>query len=349
MTYRMRITAASLAVAALALAGCSTTSPDSASTSTSGSADATSAGTDDVYDVAFIPMLVGAPYFETANAAMQEAAEEIGGINWIYQGPDTADAAKQAEIVQNMITRGVDAIVISAVDGTSVVPVLQQAMDAGIHVFTWDVDTDPEGRENYIGIGSMEDFGQHMLDTMAGLTGEQGQYALITGSLSANLLNERIDAIQAYSPEAYPDMELVSVEGADVDPDKAYTIAQNLLTAYPDIKGFISNSSEAAVGAARAVQQAGLQGEVFVTGITTPNVMKPYIADNSAQVINFWDLEKYSKLGVYAVKDLLDGYEFQEGAVDKYEGYDKLTYSGDVLLFNEFLDITSENIDQFDY
>lgn len=343
MTHRLRIGAAAVAVASLALAGCSSTSPGESTAPTA------SAGGDDAYDVAFIPMLVGAPYFETANGAMQAAAEEIGGINWIYQGPDTADAAKQAEIVQNMITRDVDAIVISAVDGTSIVPVLQQAMDAGIHVYTWDVDTDAAGRENYIGIGSMEDFGQHMLDTMADLTGETGQYAVITGSLSANLLNERIDAIEAYSADAYPDMELVSVEGADVDPDKAYTIAQNLLTAYPDLKGFISNSSEAAVGAARAVQQAGLQGDVFVTGITTPNVMKPYIADDSAQVINFWDLEKYAALGVYVVKDLLDGVQFEEGPVTSYDGYDNLTYGGDVLLFNEFLDITSENIDQFDY
>ncbi|MEA5119442.1 MAG: substrate-binding domain-containing protein, partial [Propionicimonas sp.] len=176
-----------------------------------------------------------------------------------------------------------------------------------------------------------------------------GKYAVITGSLSANLLNERIDAIKAYSASAYPDMELVSVEGADVDPDKAYTIAQNLLTAHPDLKGIISNSSEAAVGAARAVQQAGKQGQVFVTGISTPNVMKPYIADNSAQVLNFWDLEKYAKLDVQVVKDLLDGKKFSDGPVTGYDGYDKLTFSGDVLLFNEFLDITSENIDQFDY
>lgn len=343
MTHRVVTAAATLAVAALTLAACSA-GPETTTPTTGG---ATSG--DDVYDVAFIPMLVGAPYFETANNAMQEAAAEVGGINWIYQGPDTADAAKQAEIVQNMITRGVDAIVISAVDGTSVVPVLQQAMDAGIKVYTWDVDTDAEGRENYIGIGSMTDFGAHMLDSIVDQVGDEGQYAIITGSLSANLLNERIDAIEAYNAEAYPNLELVSVEGADVDPDKAYTIAQNLLTAYPDLKGIISNSSEAAVGAARAVQQAGKQGEVAVTGISTPNVMKPYIADNSAQVINFWDLEKYAKLAVFVTKDLLDGKTFAEGPVTDYSGYDKLTYSGDVLLFNEFLDFTSENIDNYDY
>jgi len=344
MTHRVVTAVAGIAVAALTLAACSAgTDTPTAPTQGGNPAD------DGVYDVAFIPMLVGAPYFETANNAMQQAAEEVGGINWIYQGSDTADAAKQAEIVQNMITRGVDAIVISAVDGTSVVPVLQQAMDAGIHVYTWDVDTDAAGRENYIGIGSMTDFGSHMLDSLVDQVGDEGQYAIITGSLSANLLNERIDAIKAYNAESYPNLELVSVEGADVDPDKAYTIAQNLLTAYPDLKGIISNSSEAAVGAARAVQQAGKQGQVAVTGISTPNVMKPYIADNSAQIINFWDLEKYAKLAVFVTKDLLDGKTFSEGAVGDYSGYDNLTYSGDVLLFNEFLDFSSANIDNYDY
>ncbi|GAA2181124.1 autoinducer 2 ABC transporter substrate-binding protein LsrB [Brooklawnia cerclae] len=342
MIKRLRVAAVAATVAALAVTGCTTGTPGGTGASAGSSDDST-------YDVAFIPMVVGAPYFETANTAMQEAAEEIGGINWIYQGPDTADAAKQSEIVQNMITRGVDAIVISAVDGTSVVPVLQQAMDAGIHVYTWDVDTDPDGRENYIGIGSMEDFGAHMVDSLVSQMGESGQYAVITGSLSANLLNERIDAIKAYSAETYPGLDLVSVEGADVDPAKAYTIAQNLLTAYPDLKGIISNSSEAAVGAARAVQQAGKQGQVYVTGISTPNVMKPYIADDSAQIINFWDLEKYAKLAVYVTKDLLDGKTYSEGTVSGYDGYDQLTYSGDVLLFNEFLDFTADNIDEYDY
>ena len=344
MKFPARLALSAFCALALAFSGCSVGTPNTSSAPQSGSPSA-----DGTYDVAFIPMLVGAPYFETANKAMQEAAKEIGGINWIYQGPDTADAAKQAEIVQNMITRKVDAIVISAVDGTSIVPVLQQAMKAGIKVYSWDVDTNPEGRDRYIGIGSMQEFGKHMLDTMANLTGKSGKYAVITGSLSANLLNERIDAIKAYSKTAYPDMQLVSVEGADVDPDKAYKIAQNLLTAHPDLKGIISNSSEAAVGAARAVQQAGKQGKVFVTGISTPNVMKPYIADNSAQVINFWDLEKYAKLDVRVVKDLLDGKTFSDGPVTGYAGYDKLSYSGDVLLFNEFLDITSENISKFNY
>lgn len=339
--HRKLSAVAAVAVAALTMTACSTATPAPSAT-TSG---------DEVYDVAYIPMLVGAPYFETANASMQEAAAEIGGINWIYQGPDTADAAKQAEIVQSMITRGVDAIVISAVDGTSIVPVLQQAMDAGIKVYTWDVDSDPAGRETYIGIGEMFDFGSHMLDTMVDQMGDSGQFALITGSLSAGLLNERIDAIQDYAASEYPDLELVSVEGADVDPDKAFSIAQNLITAYPDLKGIISNSSEAAAGAARAVQQAGLQGQVFVTGISTPNVMKPFIEDNAAQVINFWDLQKYAKLAVYITKDLLDGAEFADGPVSGYPGYDALTYTStnSVLLFNEFLDFTKDNINDFDY
>lgn len=337
-------TAAAALAAVLMLAACSS-QPPGAAPSGDGAKE------DGVYDVAYIPMLVGAPYFETANASMQKVAEEIGGINWIYQGPDSADAAKQAEIVQSMITRGVDAIVISAVDGTSIVPVLQQAMDAGIKVYSWDVDTDPAGREEYIGIGSMTDFGSHMLDSMVDQMGDSGQYALITGSLSAGLLNERIDAIKEYSASEYPDLELVSVEGADVDPDKAFSIAQNLITAYPDLKGIISNSSEAAAGAARAVQQAGLQGKVAVTGISTPNVMKPYVADNSAQVINFWDLEKYAGLSVRLTKDLLDGKKFEDGPIEGYPGYDNLTYDSKTnkLLFNEFLDFTSKNIDEYDY
>lgn len=338
MKKRLLISAALLAAATM-LGACSTTPPVVEGTSND----------DGVYDVAYIPMLVGAPYFETANRSMQEAAEEIGGINWIYQGPDTADAAKQAEIVQSMITRGVDAIVISAVDGTSIVPVLQQARDAGIKVYTWDVDTDPAGREEYIGIGSMVDFGAHMLDSMVDQMGPSGKFALITGSLSAGLLNERLDAIEEYAASEYPDLELVGIEGADVDPDKAFSIAQNLLTATPDLKGIISNSSEAAAGAARAVQQAGKQGEVFVTGISTPNAMKPFIADGSAQVVNLWDLQKYAKLAVYVTKDLLEGTSFTEGPVTGYDGYDKLTYVDGKLLFNEFLDFTSENIDDYDY
>ena len=102
------------------------------------------------YTIALIPQQVGIPYFETSNVWGTKAGEDLG-CEVIYTGPTTGDAAAQANIVQDMITKGVDCIAISPLDASAIEPVLKQAKEEGIKVITWDSDvTDTSLREAYV-------------------------------------------------------------------------------------------------------------------------------------------------------------------------------------------------------
>jgi rhamnose transport system substrate-binding protein len=77
--------------------------------------------------------------------------------------------------------------------------------------------------------------------------------------------------------EKYPEMSIASVEPGEEDLQLGIDITKNYLRANPDTAGVFGITSVALPGAAEAVEQAGLEGEVAVTGLSTPNEMKPYI------------------------------------------------------------------------
>src|SRR5687768_8267102 len=87
--------------------------------------------------IALVVKSLGNGFFDAANRGAQEAAAEIGGVEVIYTGPTTATAEGQIEIINSLISQGVDAIAVSANDPDALVPSLQRAMEAGIKVISW--------------------------------------------------------------------------------------------------------------------------------------------------------------------------------------------------------------------
>ena len=97
----------------------------------------------DSYTILFMPKLTNIPYFQSTNEGAQAVAEELG-IEVIYDGPTTADAAAQVTMLENYIAQGVDAIVVGPNDPEAMTSVLKKAKDEGILVLDWDTQADPE-------------------------------------------------------------------------------------------------------------------------------------------------------------------------------------------------------------
>lgn len=77
------------------------------------------------YKIAFVPKLIGIPYFNAMEEGGKKAAADLD-VEFIYTGPVTADVAKQSEIVDNLITQGVDAIAVAPNDPAAITPVLKK-------------------------------------------------------------------------------------------------------------------------------------------------------------------------------------------------------------------------------
>lgn len=333
------------AILALALmAGCSTNS--SAPSNSNKTNSSNGAESKKELTIAVVPKLVGIPYFNSAQQGAEQAGKDLG-VKVIYTGPTQADAAQQATFIQDLITKKVDAIAVSANDPTAIAPVLKKAQAAGIKVLTWDADAQEDARDLFVSQVSDEDLGRHIMDTMAQQINEEGEYAIITGALTASNLNTWMDWMKKQAAEKYPKMKLVSVVPADDDQQKALQQAQNLISAYPNLKGIIGNSSAAPPGAAEAVKKANKNGQIKVVGLSTPNLMKPYLKENSAQVVTLWSPKKLGYLTVAAAKQLLDGKTPTDG--QDIQNVGKVSVKGKTVIMGQPTDFTKDNVDQYDF
>src|SRR6185503_8755467 len=136
---QVAILSAVILVAALIVAGSnwwSTRSLQQQLSGSSGSAKPTS-GRKPV--IAMMPKAKGDPYFVSCKQGADEAAKELG-VELLWDGPTDLDPAKQNEVVEAWITRGVDVIAVSVENKAGISTVLRKAREKGIKVLTWDAD-----------------------------------------------------------------------------------------------------------------------------------------------------------------------------------------------------------------
>src|SRR5262245_12300426 len=132
-----------LGTLSLLLAGCSRDSseskgqPETATDKARGSATLT---------VAVMPKSKGNAYFKACRKGVDAAAKELG-VEVLWEGPTEPDPARQNEIVETWITRGVDVIAVAVENRGGISTALRKAKQKGIKVITWDSDAEPDARD----------------------------------------------------------------------------------------------------------------------------------------------------------------------------------------------------------
>ncbi|RZU41067.1 substrate-binding domain-containing protein [Edaphobacter modestus] len=247
--------------------------------------------------IAVMPKAKGDPYFLSARAGAEEAAQKLG-VDLIWDGPTSLDASLQNELVESWITRGVDAVVVAVENKGSISTVLRKARQHHIAVLTWDADAEPDARDYFLNQATPEAIANTLTDEGARLLSGKGQFAIITGALSAENQNQWIAFIKSRVAEKYPQLKLMTVLPSDDDRDKAFTQTQNILKVYREVKLVIAISAPAVPGAAEAVQQSGR--DVDVIGLSLPTICRPYIHKGVVQTIVLWNTRDLGYLTVYA-------------------------------------------------
>lgn len=298
--------------------------------------------------VAMVPKVIGSPYFDTCAEGAKKVANEFG-FELLYTGPTAADAAQQVNIIQDLISKKVDVLIVSANDAQAVAPVLKKAKTAGIKVLTYDADTTPDARDLFINQTTPEILGRHIMDNVAREIGGSGEYAILTASLTASNQNVWIKWMKDQQAAKYPDIKLVTIAPSEEDQQKAFAQTQNLVKAYPDLKGIAALSTVAEPGAAQAIEQLNLIGKVKLVGLATPNGMRQYLKSGAAQSATLWDVGKLGYLTMYMAKQLVDGKTLTDGMDVPTVG--KVQYKADnkEVIMGEPLDFTKDNVDTFNF
>ena len=297
--------------------------------------------------IAMMPKAKGDPYFVSCRKGAEEAARELG-VELIWDGPTGLDAAKQNEIVESWITRQVDVIAVSVENQASISTVLRKARERGIHVLTWDADAAPDARDFFINQATAQGIGQTLTDEAARLLKGTGEFAIVTGALSAANQNEWIKFIRQRLAEKYPGLKLATIRPSDDDRDKAFAETQTILKVFPAVKLVMAIAAPAVPGAAEAVRQTGRR-DVSVIGLSLPNISKPYIHDGVVPSIVLWSTNNLGYLTVYA-GSLLSGNKIPNGATSIQAGrLGTLEVRGSDIILGTPLIINRANVDQMDF
>lgn len=232
-------------------------------------------------------------------------------------------------------------------DPHALAPTLRKALLRDIRVLTWDADSDEDSLLYFINQATYQDIGFSLVDVMAEQIGEEGEVAIVTGSLTAANQNIWMDWMKKRIEEKYPGIDLVTTKPSEEDQQLAFQVTQDLLKAYPDLKGVFGITSVALPGAADAIRQSGKAGQVAVTGLSTPNSMRQFVKDGTVDTFVLWSPVDLGYLTVYAAKKVHETGslppQFEAGRLGTVQVTGSQVLLGPPLLFD------SENIDEFDF
>ena len=247
------------------------------------------------------------PYYDPCFEGFKAAAKQYG-ITAEYAAPQEFDIAVQVKLIEDLIVRGVDGIAISALDDKPLVPVIEQAMEAGIKVLTFDAPAPSSAQLSYIGTNN-EYAGYVGGKKIAALMGRKGKLAILQGGLGAPNLNMRREGLRKALIDVAPAIEIVTVEDIQGKFDLTVNKTEAILETYPDIKGIFGVSAYGALAAGIVIKEQGKVGEVIVAGFDDLKDTLEGIRDGSVQ---FCIAQKTFKMGWLSVERLLKAVKGEE-------------------------------------
>ena len=226
---------------------------------------------DEPYRLLAVVKTLSNEYWQTMAGGYEEAAAEKGVTIDIIDVPTEQDTEQQLNRLQTSLAQGYDAIMVSPITPTNLIPALQQATEAGIPIVNVDEKVDPAAAEEAgaelasVIASDNRDAGARAAQWMIENIPEGGQVAIIEGKAGNQSGLDRKEGFQE-AIEAAGTFEIVASQPADWDGAQALNVATNILQANPDIVGFYAANDTMALGVVEAVRAAGKLDQVAIIG-----------------------------------------------------------------------------------
>jgi len=294
------------------------------------SGDVSGDGSDGI-KIAYIVKAKSDEFWTTMEKGAYAYAEETG-VELSFQAPEKeTDVEKQVQMVENAITKGFDAIILSAADSKSLIPSIVKANDAGIPVILVNdtIDEDAlsaeDGKvETYVGID------QYEAASLAGAYAEEniedGKILYLEGVSGVKAHEDRLNGFM----DQVADFEVVASQTAKCDRNEGFNVMQNVLSANPEVNVVWSINAEMGQGAVQAIEQSGFSGkvQVFDFDATSDDIEAIKNGTLTGTVAQYPDLQ--AEAAIQACLDVLDGKTLEAHTKTKAEL------------------ITAENVEEFE-
>lgn len=298
--------------------------------------------------IATVVKIAGIQWFNRMEEGVEQYAADTGA-NAFQVGPAEADPQQQAALIEDMIAQGVNALAVVPMSPEALEPVLGRAQEAGIVVITHEaasqqnISYDIEAFVN-------EDFGANLMEQMAECMGGSGEYAVFVGSLTSQTHNQWVDGAIAHQEANYPDMTLVGDKNETFDDSQnAYQKAQEVLRAYPNVKGMQGSASTDVAGIGLAIEERGMEDASCVFGTSLPSIAEQYLETGAVDGIGFWD----PSIAGYAMNKVaqmvMDGEEVTDGMDLGLPGYESVSLDGKVIFGQAWVNVNADNMADYPF
>jgi inositol transport system substrate-binding protein len=239
--------------------------------------------------------------------ALQAKAKELGVE--IIEVDGMGSGEKQVGQVENFITQGVDAIILQPIEKDATVPAVEMANNAKIPIVVVNAMTANIQKANaYVG---SEDVvaGRLEMEEMAKRMGGKGNIVIIHGPWGNSAEQQRTQGIKEVLKK-YPDIKIVFEQTGNWDRAQGLSVMENVLSSGKVVNALISQNDEMAIGAYKAIEAAGKQKEILVSGIDAIADALTFVKEGKLACTVFQDAKGQGALSVKIAADLAAGKKY---------------------------------------
>jgi ribose transport system substrate-binding protein len=256
--------------------------------------------------IAVIPKGVSHHFWQSVKAGADAAGKDLN-VDIIWKGAaQETDIAGQINIVEDMINRKVDGIVLAPSHGDSLVPMVERAQNQNIPVTIFDSGISTEKYLSYVSTDNRRG-GEVAAERMGEKLGGKGKVAILGVKKGSVSTDEREQGFESTIKQKFPGIQIVQWLYGEANATKSLSVAEDILTAHPDLNGLFASNESSIVGAVRAVRQRNLGGKVLLVGFDSSPDLVQNIKEGAIDSLVLQNPFKMGYEGVQTVVDKLAG------------------------------------------
>lgn len=252
--------------------------------------------------IAVIPKATSHVFWISVQAGALAAGREFG-VDVLWNGPASeTEYSRQIQILDSVVARRVDGIVIAAAERKALVPAVDRAVAAGIPVTVFDSGLESDNYMTFLATNNKEG-GALAARELARLTGGEGDVALLMHAPGSQSTMDREQGFEETIAREFPKIRIVARQFGQSDRARARAAAENFLAGHPQLKGIFASAEPGSVGAALAVKARELQDKVAVVGFDSSESL---IEDLKSGAIDALVVQDPFRIGFDSVRTIVD-------------------------------------------
>jgi ribose transport system substrate-binding protein len=264
------------------------------------------------YEVAVIVKATSSDFWQYVIIGAENAAKDNPAIHVTTYGPPSeADMDKQLSILEDVISRKPDGIVISSTSSDATVPALEQAYDAGIKIVTIDNKVKTDKVHSFLATDNVEGGGKIAQELVDGLKAKgiplKGKVGFISAMAGVQVLIDRAKGFTDKLKELAPDLEIIGPRYVDNDVLKALSTAEDILTAHSDVVGFFADNNSTGDGLARVIIERKLSDKIVAVAFDSDPEEIKALESGVLKALLLQDPYGMGYKGVMSVFDAIQG------------------------------------------